>query len=71
MVGAGLGSELTDTLSNVAVAKLEVLPLVTAKPTYTFCAILIVWLVPNCVQFTPSMETKLLNVFPLRTICTQ
>ena len=38
MVGAGLGSELTDTLSNVAVAKLEVLPLVTAKPTYTVSA---------------------------------
>jgi hypothetical protein len=26
---------------------------------------LIVWLVPNCTQFTPSEETKLLNVLPL------
>jgi hypothetical protein len=27
---------------------------------------LMVWLVPNCTQFTPSEETKLLNVLPLR-----
>ena len=46
-----------ETLSKVAVARVEVLPLVTAKPTNTFCAMLIVWLVPNCTQFTPSEET--------------
>jgi hypothetical protein len=43
-------------LSNAAVVKAVVLPLVTAKPTYTFCAMLIVWLVPTCVQFTPSKD---------------
>jgi hypothetical protein len=58
-------------LSNVAVAKAVVLPLFTARPTYTFCAIVIVWLAPNCTQFTPSEETKLLNVLPLRLILIQ
>ena len=43
-----------DTLSKVAVASAELLPLFTANPTYTVCAMLIVWLVPNCTQFTPS-----------------
>jgi len=33
MTGAGLAAELTDTLSNVAVARAEVLPLVTPNPT--------------------------------------
>jgi hypothetical protein len=47
---------VADTLSKVAVARAEVLPLFTANPTYTFCAMLIVWLVPSGVQFTPSDE---------------
>jgi len=47
---------VTETLSKVAVARAEALPLFTAKPTYTFCAMVIVWLVPRCVQFTPSAE---------------
>jgi hypothetical protein len=52
--GAGGGGVLSDTLSKVAVAGAEPLPLFTANPTYTFCAMLIVWLVPSCTQFTPS-----------------
>jgi len=47
---------LIETLSKVAVARAEALPLFTANPTYTFCAMLMVWLVPRCVQFTPSIE---------------
>ena len=47
---------LSDTLSKVAVANDELLPLFTAKPTYTVCAMLIVWLAPNATQFTPSVE---------------
>jgi hypothetical protein len=54
ITGAGADAELIDTLSKAAVANAEVLPLVTAKPTFTLCAIVIVWLAPNCVQFTPS-----------------
>jgi hypothetical protein len=42
MTGAGDADELTDTLSKVAVASAEVLPLVTPNPTYTFWAMLIV-----------------------------
>ena len=47
---------LNDTLSKVAVARAELLPLFTAKPAYTVCAMLIVWLLPNCTQFTPSLD---------------
>jgi hypothetical protein len=54
--GAGGEVVLSDTLSKVAVASAEPLPLFTASPTYTFCAMLIVWLVPSCVQFTPSKD---------------
>ena len=49
--------EVEDTLSKVTVAKAVVLPLVTAKPTSTVCPMVIVWLVPNSVQVTPSGET--------------
>jgi hypothetical protein len=52
--GAGGEDVLSDTLSKVAVAGAELLPLFAANPTYTFCAMLIVWLVPSCTQFTPS-----------------
>jgi hypothetical protein len=54
--GAGAGGVLSETLSKVAVARAELLPLFTANPTYTVCAMLIVWLVPNCVQVTPSND---------------
>jgi hypothetical protein len=42
ITGAGAEAELTDTLSKVAVARAEVLPLFTAKPTNTFWAMLMV-----------------------------
>jgi hypothetical protein len=54
--GTEVGGVLSDTLSKVAVARAELLPLFTANPTYTFGAMLIVWLVPSCTQFTPSDE---------------
>ena len=40
--GAGGAGMLIDTLSKVAVAAAEALPLFTPKPTYTFCPMLIV-----------------------------
>jgi hypothetical protein len=54
--GGGATGMLIETLSKTAVAKAEALPLFTANPTYTFCAMLIVWLVPRWVQFTPSAD---------------
>jgi beta-lactamase regulating signal transducer with metallopeptidase domain len=69
--GAGAAAELTDTLSNVAVVKAVVLPLFTARPTYALWAMVIVWLVPTCTQFTPSEDTKLLKVLPLLLIFIQ
>jgi len=50
----GVESVPSDTLSKVAVASAVGVPLVTAKPTKTFCAMLIVWLAPSCTQFAPS-----------------
>jgi hypothetical protein len=67
MTGADAAAELTDTLSNVAVAKEAVVRLLTASPTYTLCAMLTVWLVPNATQFTPSADPYMLNTFPLLT----
>ena len=67
ITGAGAAAELTDTLSNVAVAKDAVVRLLTASPTYTFCPMLTVWLVPNATQFTPSALPYMLNTFPLLT----
>jgi len=66
ITGAGAAVELTDMLSNVALASEEVVRLLTASPTYTFCAMLTVWLVPCCNQFTPSAELYIVNTFPLR-----
>jgi hypothetical protein len=54
--GGPVEGVLSDTLSKVAVAKDELVPLFTAKPTYTVCAMLIVWLAPNGTQFTPSVD---------------
>jgi len=56
---------VTDTLSKLAVASEEVVRLLTASPTYAFGAMLTVWLVPNCSQFTPSAELYIVNTFPL------
>jgi hypothetical protein len=65
ITGAAAAAELTDTLSNVALAKADVVRLLTASPTYTFGAMLTVWLAPNCTQFTPSAELYIVNRFPL------
>ena len=51
-------------MSKVAVAKAEVVRLLTASPTYTFCAMLTVWL-DSCTQFTPSADLYVVNTFPL------
>jgi hypothetical protein len=67
ITGAGAAAELTDTLSNVAVAKEAVVRLLTASPMYTLAAMLTVWLVPNGTQFTPSVEPYMVNTFPLLT----
>ena len=56
MTGAGTDDDPIDTLSKITVAKAEGVP-PTAKPTYTFEAMVTVWLFPSCVQFTPSEET--------------
>jgi hypothetical protein len=56
ITGAGAEAELTETLSKTAVARADALPLFAAKPTYTFGAMVMVWLVPRGVQFTPSAE---------------
>jgi len=53
-VKLGVEGVASDTLSKVAVARAVGVPLVTAKPTKTFCAMLIVWLAPSCTQFAPS-----------------
>ena len=65
--GGGGGGVVSDTLSKLAVAKEEVLRLLTASPTYTFCAMLTVWFDPSCTQFTPSAEPYKVNTFPLLT----
>lgn len=54
--GDGGGGTETDTLSKVAEARAEVLPLLTAKPMYTDEFMVMLWLVLNCVQVTPSGE---------------
>ena len=71
IAGAGDAAELTETLSKVAVAKLELLWLLTASPMYTFCAIVIVWLDCSSVQTKPLAEIYALNTFPARTSFTQ
>ena len=71
MLGAGAETVEIETLSNVAVASSELLSLLTARPTYTLCAMGIVWVAPICVQFMPSGEPKPLKLLPLRTTFTQ
>ena len=63
--GGGGGGVVSETLSKVAEAKAAVLRLLTARPTYTFCAMLTVWLDPSCTQFAPSAEPYRVNTFPL------
>jgi hypothetical protein len=71
MTGAGAAAVETDTLSNVAVSRTELLLALTAKPMYTFCAMVMVWGVPTCVQITPSAEAYPVKAFPMRTSFTQ
>src|SRR5262249_58846368 len=59
------------TLSKVAVTRAELSLALTARPMYTFCAMLMVRLDPTCAQFTPSDDAYPLNVLPLRTSFTQ
>src|SRR5712664_4936854 len=63
--GDGGTALVTDTLSKLAVASEEVLRLLAASPTYTFCAMLTVWLAPSCAQFRPFREPYMVNTFPL------
>ena len=65
--GGGGPGVVSETLSKVAVASEDVLRLLTANPTSTFCAMLTVWLVPNCTQVAPSVAPYMLNTFPLLT----
>ena len=71
MFGDGAAADEIATLSNVAVASTELLLALTAKPMYTSWAMLMVCVVPTCIQFTPSVETYPLKVLPLRTNFTQ
>jgi len=64
-LGDGGTALVTDTLSKLAVAKADVVRLLTASPTYTFCAMLTVWLAPSWAQFRPSREPYRVNTFPL------
>src|ERR1700692_365194 len=56
MIGDGAALEEVETLSNVTVAKAVVVWLETAKPTYTFWAMVMVCVVPLCVQLIPSAD---------------
>jgi hypothetical protein len=70
MTGACVADGLIDTLSKVAVPRADVLLLVTAKPMYTFCAMLIVSLT-IWTQLTSSGDIYPVNVFPLLVTSTQ
>jgi hypothetical protein len=71
ITGAGAAVELTDTLSNVAVSRVLLPLLETANPMYTFDAMVIVALVPACVQSKPFFEIYPVNVLLLRVNFTQ
>ncbi len=64
ITGAGVAAELTDTLSKLAVLKVVVESLASARPIYTFCAIVIVP-VATWLHVIPSAEVYPLKVFPL------
>ena len=68
--GAGFVFPVTETPSMLAVHSTLLLWLVTASPTYTVPAMLMVSL-PTCTQFTPSEDTAPVNVVPLRATFTQ
>jgi len=51
MTGAGAAAELT-TRYRTSRGQADVVRLLTASPTYTFCSMLTVWLVPSGAQFS-------------------
>src|SRR5216684_2538855 len=59
------------TLSNAPVPIMVVELPASAKPMYTAWAMVIVTLVPSCVQYNPSVEAYAANVFPLRVTFSQ
>jgi hypothetical protein len=72
MMGPGEVLEVIDTLSNVAVVRLELLMLPANKPTWTFVVIVMVSGEPAaCTQLTPSDERYAENVLPDRISSTQ
>jgi len=56
IIGDGAALEEVETLSNVAVARAVVVWLETANPMYTFWAMVMVCVVPVCVQLIPSAD---------------
>ena len=62
---------VTVTLSKVAVFSKVLLCAVTARPTCTADAMVIVVAAPTCVQVVPLVETKLVNTLPTLTSLTQ
>jgi len=59
------------TLSKVAVQRRLLLCAVTARPTLALGDMLIVCVLPSCVQLTPSLDRKPVNEFPDRVTLTQ
>jgi hypothetical protein len=65
------GALVTLTLSKTAVLIAEFVCAVTARPTYTDEAIVIVCAVPCCVQVLPSAERSAVRTLPVRVRRTQ
>jgi hypothetical protein len=63
--------EVKVTLSSAAVASTPARWEVTASPTKTLVAMVMVVGLPCCTQVTPSLERKPVKVLPLRTSFTQ
>lgn len=53
----GMVPKAIEVLLNVAVKRVEDGGLAAARPMYTVCAMVMLWLVPTWVQFEPSCET--------------
>ena len=56
MTGAGAEDELIEMLSNVAVARVDPLALVTTSPAYMLDPKLMATLDPDCTQWMPSLD---------------
>lgn len=68
MAGGEDAAEETETLSIVAVTRVQLQEsaLDTAKPMYTFVAMLMACVSPTCVHAIPSAEIKEVNTLPAR-----